>query len=255
MGYVGTFEAGVTATGARTERIAWSLNNWAASMFYGEPEVVDPVTGNSTKYINCLGDVLGCIARSHKERKEWFPAAGTVWGKMINVLGFRNDVGSAGRKAHADILADAQINPCMTVRGIGPCVWGMDTTQKTASALRQLPTAWLVMVMKSALLEYGRGYCFMPNGPTTWRLMANELTPWLEQLKAETAFYAYALQCDQDAPDIESGVLNTPVTIERGELKCRIYIKPMIFAKWIGFEVVLTKTSARFQDFYNIAEL
>ena len=248
---------GLTPSEARDYRNGVSpsytpINDWTQGIFYGDISVLDPRTGTSLTYVNPLGDVCGAIARGHSDRREWFPVAGWRYSLLHDVYGIRYNLAPVGKRGQADILADAQVNMIVSDES-GAYIDGMATMQRAASTLSNETTAWLVMVMKKALYKYGRGYLYLPIGPSTWQLMANELDPWLAGLKGDYGFYAYDLQCDQYAPDIYNGKLNKPETIEQGILYAQIAIKPTSWSKWVGFTVSLTKLTAKFEDFETLS--
>ncbi|MEI6633736.1 MAG: hypothetical protein WCP22_07955 [Chlamydiota bacterium] len=230
------------------------INDWCGAMYWGDLAVLDPRTGNKLVYINPAADVAGRIARAHVEKKEWFAAAGPKFGNLKEVHGVRYNLGPVAKEGYRDILAEAQVNPII-VDEDGCYIDGIRTLQRETTQLQNSPVAWLMMVMKKALYKYARSYRYYKIGPATWALMYSELNPWLAQLKKELGFAEYYLQVDQDAPDIMSGKINTPETIERGILMGDIAVKPIPDAQWVGFVVGITKLSMTFEDYEKISVL
>ena len=212
------------------------INDWCGAMFYGDLKVLDPRTGNKLTYINPIGDVGGAIAKGNSENRAYTPVAGSKYGILSDVSGVRYNVGPIGKRGHADILAEAQINP-VVVTSRGCYIEGINTLQRESTQLQNIPTAWLLMAMKETLYEMLPSFQYMPINPRTCRLMASELDPWLAGLVAEEGLYAYDLQCDQNATSIANMTVNKLETIRQGILKGRVLIQPTVYAKWIGFTI------------------
>lgn len=231
------------------------INDWCGAMYWGDLEVLDPRTGSKTVYINPAADVAGRIAKSHIQRKEWFEVAGPKLGNLdASVLGVRYNIGPECKEAYRDILANAQVNPI--VKDSDGCyIDNFSTLQRTSTQLQNCSTAWLIMVMKKALLKYAKGYRAYKICPTTWQLMDAELRPWLTQLQLDLGFASFYLNVDANAPNIESGTINTTTTIEQGILMGDIAVKPIPSAKWVGFYLSITKLSMTFQDYEAISKV
>jgi phage tail sheath protein FI len=164
-------------------------------------------------------------------------------------------VGSPGRSAELDALADNGINPIVSFPNDGAVVWDEKTLQTLPSALQSLHIRRLLIYMKKALLKANRAWLFEPNDPVTWRKVFNMIDPWMNDLLSRRAFYEYRVQCDQDAKSIGDAVLNTPERVDRGEFRCRLFIKPTRTLYYFGIEAVITKTSTNFQELLNLTNV
>lgn len=217
------------------------------ALFYPHLHVLDLLT-DDTITINPIGDVLGVFAYSDNAAEEWFAAAGYKRGKINNCLGVEYNVGARARAKEGGLLVENQINPICVFEDAGTVVWGNETLQQTASALREIHIRRLLLVMKKGLAKSCRINLFEPNDPTLWRDTYNMLDPYLQNIKERRGMYDYRLLCDQDAESVDDAKINTPENIDKGEFHVQIWIKPTRVAKWIIIDLNILKTGAVFGD-------
>lgn len=223
----------------------FSLNYGA--LYYPHLNVLDLQT-DETRLINPTGDILGVFAYSDNTSEEWFAAAGYKRGKIPNCLGVEYNVGARARTQEGGLLIENQINPICVFEDVGTVVWGNETLQQQASALRDIHTRRLLLVLKKGMAKSCRVNLFDPNDPTLWRRTYNLLDPYLRNIQERRGFYDYRLECDQDAQSIDEAKINTAKTVEKGEFHVRVWIKPMKVAKWIIIDMNILKTGAVFAD-------
>ena len=221
-------------------------SNYGA-LFYPHLKVLDILT-DETKVINPIGDVLGVFAYSDNAAEEWFAAAGYRRGKVNNCLGVEYNVGARAREKEGGLLVENQINPICVFEDAGTVVWGNETLQQVASALREIHIRRLLLVMKKGLSKSCRINIFEPNDPTLWRDTYNMLDPYLKNIKERRGMYDYRLMCDQDAQSVDEAKINTAENIDKGEFRVQIWIKPTRVAKWIIIDLNILKTGAVFAD-------
>lgn len=217
------------------------------ALFYPHLKVLDILT-DETKIINPTGDILGVFAYSDNAAEEWFAAAGYRRGKINNCLGVEYNVGARAREKEGGLLVENQINPICVFEDAGTVVWGNETLQQTASALREIHIRRLLLVMKKGLAKSCRINLFEPNDPTLWRDTYNMLDPYLRNIKERRGMYDYRLMCDQDAQSVDEAKINTAENIDKGEFHVQIWIKPTRVAKWIIIDLNILKTGAVFAD-------
>lgn len=217
------------------------------ALFYPHLKVLDVLT-DETILINPTGDVLGVFAYSDNAAEEWFAAAGYKRGKINNCLGVEYNVGARAREKEGGLLVENQINPICVFEDAGTVVWGNETLQQTASALREIHIRRLLLVMKKGLAKSCRINLFEPNDPTLWRDTYNMLNPYLQNIKERRGMYDYRLMCDQDAQSVDEAKVNTAENIDKGEFHVQIWIKPTRVAKWMIIDLNILKTGAVFAD-------
>lgn len=233
---------GIDGTGSNT---AFSTSYGA--LYYPHIKVLDILT-DDTRLINPTGDVLGAYAYNDNTGAEWFAPAGITRGKINNCLGVEYNCGATAREGEGSLLVNNQINPIVSFDDSGVVLWGNETLQQDASALREIHIRRLLLVMKKGLRKSCRINLFEPNDPQLWRSTYRMLNPYLNELKDKRAFYDYRLNCDQDAQSVDEVKINTAEGIDRGEFCVRIWIKPTRAAKWIIVDVTIMKTGTAFAD-------
>jgi len=220
------------------------------AIFFGRPLVYNPLL-DVNQYISNQGDVLGVHVRNDHDAKEWFAAAGINRGGIPNVLGLDFNCGTRARQSLLDHLAENQVNPLVIFPKEGMKLWGNATVSRQTSVLQDLHVRKLLVFMRKLLIPIARYTLFEPNDPITWRLMHRRIDPWLRELKAQRAFYDYKYEGDQSANTIEDAEVNTLAGIERGEYRVRIFVKPTKVVKWLLLDVILTSTTARFEEVFE----
>ncbi|MBQ7570373.1 MAG: hypothetical protein IJT22_05515, partial [Synergistaceae bacterium] len=101
---------------------------------------------------------------------------------------------------------------------------------------------------EKAVAAYARSYLFEKNDPTTWRQFYRGIEPKFREWKAQRWFYDYYIFCDQDAESLDKAKLNTAESVQRGEFKCQIFVKPVVGIKWVMIDAVITRLDADFAE-------
>ncbi len=218
---------------------------------FGAPKVYDPLS-DTIKQIPFVGEMLAVLNYNDRVKGEWFAAAGRRRGQVPNVEGINMNLGTAGRGADLDTLANNQINAFMLRDGGVALMWGESTLQRIPSALSELHVRRMLIFLRKLVMPLSELFNYEPNDPVTWRSYFRRIDPVLRELTAKRAFYDYVIQADQDAPDVYSGTLNLPDQIDAGEYKCRIFVKPARAIKYLGIEAIVTKTSTNIKELLNV---
>ena len=106
----------------------------------------------------------------------------------------------------------------------------------------------MLIVVKKTVAAYARAYIHQPNDPRTWREFYRGLDPKFREWKSQRWFYDYRIFCDQNADSLDDAKLNTPESVQRGEFKCQIFIKPMVGIKWVLIDAAITRLDANFDE-------
>ena len=217
------------------------------AMYYPKLKIYDAAR-QKERYISPVGDVLGVMAASDYAANESYVPAGTRRGKVLNAIGVDVNVGGRGRLADGNNLCENQINPICTFYDTGTVVWGAQTLQREASMLRELNVRRILLIVKKTIAAYARTFIHQPNDPRTWREFYRGLEPRFREWKAQRWFYDYRIFCDQNADTIEEAKLNITESVQRGEFKCQIFIKPMVGIKWVMVNAAITRLDANFDE-------
>ena len=222
------------------------VSNYGA-MYYPKIKVYD-VARQKERYISPVGDVLGVMAINDYTANESYVPAGTRRGRVLNALGVDVNVGGRGRLGEGNYLCENQLNPVCVFEDTGSVIWGAQTLQRQASLLREVNVRRMLIVVKKTVAAYARAYIHQPNDPRTWREFYRGLEPKFREWKAQRWFYDFRIFCDQDAETLNDAKLNIPESVQRGEFKCQIFIKPVIGIKWILIDAAITRLDANFDE-------
>jgi len=222
------------------------VSNYGA-MYYPKLKIYD-VSRQKERYISPVGDVLGVMAVNDYSANESYVPAGIRRGRILNALGVDVNVGARGRLGDGNYLSENQINPVCVFEDAGSVVWGAQTLQRQASLLREVNVRRMLIIIKKTVAAYARAYIHQPNDPRTWREFYRGLEPKFREWKAARWFYDYRIFCDQNAETIDEAKLNTPESIQRGEFKCQIFLKPVVGIKWIMIDAAITRLDADFTE-------
>lgn len=222
------------------------VSNYGA-MYYPKIKVYD-VARQKERYISPVGDVLGVMAINDYTANESYVPAGTRRGRVLNALGVDVNVGGRGRLGEGNLLCENQLNPVCMFEDTGSVIWGAQTLQRQASLLREVNVRRMLIVVKKTVAAYARAYIHQPDDPRTWREFYRGLEPKFREWKSQRWFYDYRIFCDQNAETLDDAKLNTPESVQRGEFKCQIFIKPVVGIKWVLIDAAITRLDANFDE-------
>ena len=221
-------------------------SNYGA-MYYPKVLVYDTVKQIS-RLVSPVGDVLGIMAANDYNANESYVPAGMRRGRLLNALGVDINIGGRGRLGDANYLCDNQINPVCVFDDTGTVVWGAQTLQRQASLLREVNVRRMMIIIKKTVAAYARAFIHQPNDPRTWHEFYQGLEPRFEEWKSQRWFYDYRIFCDQNANTIDEAKLNMKESIQRGEFRCQIFVKPVVGIKWVVVDAVITRLDVEFNE-------
>ena len=224
------------------------VSNYGA-MYLTKLKIYDLVR-QKERYIAPEGDILGIMAVNDYQGYESHVPAGARRGRILNALGVDYNVGARGALGVGNYLSENQLNPICVFDDMGTVVWGAQTLQRIASLLRELNVRRMMIVVEKAVAAYARSYLFEKNDPVTWRQFYRGLEPKFREWQALRWFYDFRIECDQDAESLDKAKLNTPESVQRGEFKCKIFVKPVVGIKWVMIDAVITRLDADFAESY-----
>lgn len=236
-----------------------AFNSHRLALFYGRPYVYDARYDNR-KYIPSLGMLAACIARTDTYYNYHYAPVGPRRGTVDFVEGLDFNLGDY--PGYQDSFAEHQINSLIITRsqGIeGALFWEQYTTQRAASALRDLNVVRFLTMMKKVLVPVLRMFLFEPNHPDTWRELHRTLEPQLQLWKAQASIYDYYLQTDRDAwfdgGELVNAVLNTGQEIDQGIYHARVLVQPTRAIRYLMFEVGVMRTGEAFSTYSELKQL
>jgi hypothetical protein len=236
-----------------------AFNSNRLSLFAFRPLCYDSRI-DSRYYISNLGMLASCISKTDTEYDYIYAPVGPRRGTVDFVEGI--DFNMDDYRGYQDLFAEYGINYLMITRqkGIeGAVFWEQYTTQRAASALRDLNVMRFLTMMRRVLVPVLRMFLFEPNHPVTWREIHRELEPVFQQWKDTYSIYDFELQTDRDAfwdgGLLKNAILNTGLSIDQGIYKARVLIQPTRAIRYLQFTVGVMRTGESFSEVSELNEL
>ena len=223
------------------------FNSNYGALYYPKVKIYDAAR-QKERLISPVGDVLGVMAVNDYAENESYVPAGSRRGRLLNALGVDVNVGGRGRLGEGNHLSDNQVNSICVFDDTGTVVWEAQTLQRQSSLLREVNVRRLMIVVKKTTAAYARAFIHQPDDPKTWREFYRGLEKKFREWKAARWFYDYRIFCDQDANSLDEAKLNIPESVQRGEFKCKLWIKPVMGIKWVLLETTITRLDADFSE-------
>lgn len=192
------------------------------------------------RWIPACGHVGGIYARTDIMNDPWYAPAGLQRAVLRGVrrLAFNPTL------QERDLLYVDGLNPIVSFSGVGKVVWGQKTLLDKNSAFNRVNVRRLFLTIEKAIATASKYYLFDPNDALTRSLLISMINPYLRGVQAGRGIYEYQIICDLTN--------NSPDSIDRGELRCDILIKPTRAAEFIILNFVATKTGASFDEVSTI---
>jgi len=224
-----------------------AFNSHRLTLWFGRPLVYNSQF-DRREYISNLGHLAACLSKATKRYDYSVAPVGPKRGTVDFVEGL--DFNMAQYRGYQDMAADYGINSLIITKqqGIeGAVFWEQYTTQRAASALRDLNVVRFCTYVIKSLLPALRMFLFDPNHPVTWREIHRTLEPSFQLWKAKFNIYWYYLQTDRDAyfdvdGTLKNAVLNTGLEIDQGTYRCRVLVQPVRAIRYLEFEMGIMRT-------------
>lgn len=219
-------------------------NGWDTSYgatYYPWVQVRDTISGASL-WVPPSVVALGSYAYAKKVSQVWFSPAGFTRGGLGNGAGGLPVINVRQRltKDERDKLYDARINPIAKFPAEGIVILGQKTLQARPSALDRVNVRRLVNHIKKNMSRFAATLLFEPNVQQTWNRYRNLAEPFLDGIKADYGLADYKLVLDETT--------TTPDLIDRNAIYAKLYIKPAKAVEFFAIDVVITNSSAGFDD-------
>ena len=212
-----------------------NLNSSYSAIYANWLEVYDKWNAKY-RWIPASGHVAGVYVNTDNVSDPWFAPAGLNRAILGNVRRLAWNPNQAER----DLLYKAGLNPIVSFSGQGKVVFGQKTQLAKDSAFNRVNVRRLFITMEKAISTATKFFLFEPNDDMTRLLLVNMIDPFLRDVRSRRGIYDYMVICDETN--------NTPERIDRNELWCDIYIKPVKAAEFIVLNFIATKTGASFTE-------
>jgi len=212
-----------------------ALNSSYAAVYWPWVKIFDTFSA-ADQWVDPTVFAAGAICDNDRIANPWSAPAGLVRGRLTRPFDTEVPLNQGDR----DIMyaAGQCVNPIVKFAGDGIVIWGQKTTQRTPTALDRVNIRRLMITLRKALLAATRPLVFEPNDPITWTRVVNVTQPLLNNIRNGRGITQFRVVCD--------ATTNTPLRVDRGELWCKILIKPTKTAEVFVVELNLTNQSTDF---------
>ena len=188
------------------------------------------------RWIPASGYVAGIYAHNDNLTDPWFAPAGLNRAIINGVrrLAWNPTMGQR------DLLYKNGWNPIVSFAGQGKVIWGQKTLLDKSSAFNRVNVRRLFLIMEKAISTAAKYFLFEPNDALTRLQIKNMIEPFLRDIQGRRGIYDFMVVCDETN--------NTPERIDRNELWCDIFVKPVRAAEYIVLRFTATKTGASFSE-------
>lgn len=220
------------SNGLSTSRTA-AINNSYAAIYWPWVKTFDQFDQKDKWFDPAIFGIRQmCFTDSTSE--SWFAPAGFVRGRLTKPVDVEINVGQGDRDAMYS--GGNVVNPIVNFVQQGITIFGQRTAQRDPSALDRINVRRLMIIIRKILLNSTRQFVFEPNDPTTWENITGLVESQLDEIARRRGITEFKVICDETT--------NTPVRIDKGELWCKVLLKPTKSAEIIVFELNLTNQSA-----------
>jgi len=218
-------------------------NDPYVGVFYPGAAYTNALDGVGQVVVPMTHAILRMIVKSDQASAPWFAPAGSIRGKIDNVLKIGYVDRSTGQfysigtnQGLRDLLYQNNVNPVAVFPTDGILNYGNHTRQAAATALDRINVARLINYLRYNLERIAKPLVFAPNDTVTRNEATQAVSGLLNDIVAQRGLYDYLVVCDTTN--------NTPSTIDRNELHIDIAIEPTKAVEFIYIPVRILHTGA-----------
>ena len=209
-----------------------ALNSSYAAIYWPWVKVFDAFSGKD-KYYDPVIFAMRQMCFTDSESETWFAPAGLNRGRLTKPTEVEVTLTQGDRDAMYS--GGNVINPIVNFPQQGIAIFGQRTTQRKPSALDRVNVRRMMIIIRKLVLQSTAQFAFEPNDPITWSAIKGLITQLIDPIQRGRGITSFQVVCDSTT--------NTPARIEKGQLWCKIYIRPTKTAEVVVFELNLTGQS------------
>lgn len=208
-------------------RNALNLNSSFAGIYTPDLNILND--DNVTIWCPPSGYVAACYARTDRVAAEWFAPAGVTRGKIL-----ANGVRQVYKQGDRDMLDQNQVNFVHKMPSYGLVLWSQETLQSIASALSNIHVRRLMNSLQASLKNAALAGVYEPNDKELRLTLTRIADDILAPIKRGRGLYGYEIICNDTN--------NTSELIASGDVILDVYVDPMMIAKRIHLNAIVTRT-------------
>lgn len=211
-----------------------NLDSSRSAIYTPDVKILDTYNDREL-FVPPSGHIAAAYARTDDEADLWWAPAGMNRGDL-KVLAVKHVYNQGDR----DAFEDAQINSIRKFPAMGYKIWGANTLQSMASALSNVNVRRLLNFIEKSVSIAGLYSVFNPNDEILQSQLVEMTERFLKPIKSGRGLYDFKVICDSS---------NNPVElIASGDTILDVYLDPVIPAKRIHLNAIVTKTGANFRE-------
>ena len=219
------------------------INDPYTAVFYPGAAYTNALDGVGQVVVPITHAILRMIIKSDQASAPWFAPAGSLRGKIDNVIKIGYLDRTTGKfysigtnQGLRDLLYANDVNPVAVFPNEGILNYGNHTRQASATALDRINVARLINYLRYNLERIAKPLVFEPNDTVTRNQATNAVSGLLNDIKTQRGVYDYLVVCDTTN--------NTPSTIDQNILNIDIAIEPTKAVEFIYIPVRILNTGA-----------
>jgi len=188
------------------------------------------------RYVPLNGDVAGCAVRADQVAEAWYSPAGFTRGQIKNVVKLPYNPTQANR----DDLYRNGINPVVTFPGQGTVLFGDKTLQSKPSAFDRINVRRLFIALEKTIERSAKQQLFEQNDSFTRQAFLALVEPYLRSVRGRRGLTDFFVVCDETN--------NPPASVDAGEFRADIYVKPIRSINYIQLNFVAVRSDVAFTE-------
>lgn len=186
------------------------------------------------------GQVFAAVARTFRDNKPWYAAAGTRRGLCRTAKALRYSPEQGERDLLHGSSTTNRVNPLVKKSAKGIVIHGQHTLYRTNSALDRLNVRFLLNTLKKNIASFSEDMEFEQNDEILAREFRNLIDPILAAAVTGRGVREYRIVIDDTT--------TTDQDRDENRLVGKIYIKPIKTAEQIVLDFIITSQGANIEE-------
>jgi hypothetical protein len=210
--------------------------NLSYSVFDSSPVYVYNRYADNYVWIPACGHMAGLCAYTDEIADPWFSPAGYNRGQLRGVIKLAYNPKTVDR----DELYNANINPIISVPGLGIVLYGDKTGQTRATAFDRINVRRLFITLQRVCAEAAKYQLFELNDEFTRNTFVNTIEPYLRDVQSRRGIVDFKVVCDETN--------NPQQVIDTNRFVADIYVKPARSINFISLNFIASRSGVEFAE-------
>lgn len=230
-----------TSTAINTFKNDTNIDSENVAFFTGGLKVLNADT-NQRVEVSELADISILANNTHSKFNKWRSFAGIENGVVLDTFGVVNNFGGVGKSDQLNSLSRNQVNAVVSEDGLIYLRSGFTATKKFGP-LSYISNSLLKIYLVKNLKQRLRKFLERPLDLNLPTVIAQEITPWLDSLQAQSAFFSYQWLGDQGVSSLNQLQINDPIDFQNGIYAVEFRFTPVSPLQEIKVKLIITRES------------